>query len=94
MTDLVGYVKLTRCLLGNFSCPLVDCRFSLKSTLLFRKTLSEIPFECQTIWGQNGADLGPKCTNRLSADDSSRQRVKQNFKKEMSLNGIKSSDVI
>ena len=36
----------------------------------FKKILSPIPLECQTVWIQmrTGPDLGPNCLQRLSAD--------------------------
>ena len=48
---------------------------------LFRKIISGIPTECQTVWIQIGPDilLGPICVQTvfqsLSADDTSRQKV-------------------
>ena len=39
----------------------------------FGKILSGIPSECQTFWIQ--ISLGPNCFQRLSADNTSRQRV-------------------
>ena len=44
----------------------------------FRKILSGIPSECQTVFDPDqarhfvGSDLGPNCLQRLSADDTSR----------------------
>ena len=32
--------------------------------------------ECQTVWILIRPDLGPNCLKRLSADDTSKQRVK------------------
>ena len=56
-------------MLGNFSC------FCLLLTL-FKKilsaTLSEYPDQ---DWRSFGPDLGPNCLQKLSADDTSRQRV-------------------
>ena len=49
---------------------------------LFRKIISEISSECQTVLIQIRpnffvrSDLGPNCLQRLSADDTSRQRAK------------------
>ena len=48
---------------------------------LFRKILSGLPLECQTVWitdqaRQNvGPDLCPNCLQRLSADDQSRELI-------------------
>ena len=45
----------------------------------FKKILSEIPSECQTVLDPDqalqfvGPDLGPNCLPRLSADDTGRQ---------------------
>ena len=44
----------------------------------FGKILSGIPFECQTFWIQ--ISLGPNCFQRLSADNTSRQRVNSPIK--------------
>ena len=46
-----------------------------------KKNLSQIPSKCQTVWIQirpdvlSGPDRDPICLQRLSADDTSRQRV-------------------
>ena len=51
----------------------------------FEKILSGIPSECQTVWTLIrplrfvGADLGPNCLPRLTADDTGRQRVEVMF---------------
>ena len=47
---------------------------------LFRKILSGILSECQTVWIQirTDTDLGPNfCLQKLSADNTGRQRVKR-----------------
>ena len=51
--------------------------------IFFRKILSGIPSELQTVWIlimpnnlSAGPDLGPKCLHKLSADDTSKQKVK------------------
>ena len=57
--------------------------FFLKSVclLLFffsKKNLSGVSVECQAVWIEIipvGPDLGPNCLQRLSADDTSKQRV-------------------
>ena len=42
----------------------------------FSKNLSEMLIQCQTLWIQiGGPDLGPKCLQRLTADDTSRQQI-------------------
>ena len=51
------------------------------SKLTSSNNFSEIPSECQTVWTLIrrfvGPDLGPNCLSRLSADDTDRQKVKQ-----------------
>ena len=42
---------------------------------LFRKILSEIQSESQTVLIPIRPDLGPNCLQMLSADDTSRERV-------------------
>ena len=44
------------CMLGNFAGFFVVCRFCSKS-FFFRKTLSGIPSECQTVWIQIRPDI-------------------------------------
>ena len=52
---------------------------------LFKIILSGIPSECQTVWIQirpdkNVApDLGQNCLQRLVADNTSRQRIKDDY---------------
>ena len=57
-----------------FCRPLIFFQFHF-----YEKIISEISSECQTVWIQNrlfvGPDLGPNCLQRLSSDDTSRQRV-------------------
>ena len=43
--------------------------------IFFFKKFPGIPSECQTVWTLIKPDLGPKCLQRLSAEDTSRQRV-------------------
>ena len=70
---------LTFCQLGNFSCFLSSDDFFSKSTLSknsFRNTIrvsnSLDPDQARHLVGP---DLGPNCLQRLSAVDTSRQRV-------------------
>ena len=69
---------LTLCLLGNFACFLSSADFFQNQ--LIGKLLSGIPSECQTVWIQIrpdlGPDLGPYCLQKLSANETNRQRVK------------------
>ena len=75
---------LTLCLLGNFASLFVVCEFFYTiSTFLknyFRKTIKEWnnldPDQAKCFVGP---DLGPDCLQWLSADDTSRQRVKIDF---------------
>ena len=53
-------MDLTHCLLGNFSCVLPSADFFQNH---------------QSIKHFVGPDLGPNCLQRLSADDTIRQRV-------------------
>ena len=70
----------TLCLLGNFACFFVVCCFISKSTFsnkyscrtTIRKSNSLDPTQAQR---NVGPDLGPNCLQKLSADDTSRQRV-------------------
>ena len=68
----------TLCVLGNFSCSFVICRFFQNQ--FCQKTFSGIPPECQTVWIQIrpdivGPDLDPKCLQKLSADSTDRQNL-------------------
>ena len=64
--------------LGNFSCFLSSADFF--QNLLFRKILLGISSECQRGKDPDHAlhfvepDLGPNCLQRLSADDTRRQK--------------------
>ena len=58
--------------------------FFLKSTLFEKKSFrNTIPSDYQAVWDPDqarrfvGFDLGPNCLQRLSADDTRRQRVKR-----------------
>ena len=63
-------VSFTHCLQGNFSST------DFFQSQLFRKIISGILSECQTVWIQIrpdiyvGPDLGPNCLQRLSAAKS------------------------
>ena len=59
---------LTLCMLGNFACFLSSADFFQNQ--LFRKILSGIPSECQTVRIQVGSDLGPNCLQRLFASSA------------------------
>ena len=51
--------------------------------LCFQKNLSGISVECQAVWIDIilvGPDFGPNCLQRLSADDTNKQRVYGEFK--------------
>ena len=71
---------LTRCMLCNFQASVVVCCFFQNQH--FRNFHSGIPSECQTVWIQIksdvyvGPDLIPNYLQRLSADGTTRQRVK------------------
>ena len=89
-TEFIADAKCTHqlCLLGNFSCFLSSADFF--QNWLFWKILSGIPIECQTIWIQirpdilSGLiwfqnvrpDLVLNCLQKLSADNTRRQRSK------------------
>ena len=71
---------LLRCRMGNFSCFFVVCCFFSKSTFSknsFRNTItvskSLDPDQARHFVGP---DLGPNCLQRISADDTCKQRVK------------------
>ena len=49
-------------------------------TNFFKKILSELPSECQTVWIQIRPDILSNCFQRLSADDTSRQRVNNHWR--------------
>ena len=70
-------IHLTLCLLGNFACFFVVCRFFSKSTFLensFKNTIRvSNSLESDQARQIVQPDLGPNCLHRLSADDS-RQR--------------------
>ena len=69
---------------ANYVC------FAVVKIKNFPRILSGIPSECQTVWIQSGPthsldpdqarhkvgpDLGPDCLQRLSADNTNRQKV-------------------
>ena len=81
----VSKEKLNLCMLGNFSCFLSSADFFSKSTfskIFFRITIrvsnSLDPDQARHIVGP---DLGPNCLQRLSVDDTSRQRIKGEIKR-------------
>ena len=62
-------------MLGNFPFFLLSADFFLKSTFL--KIISGIRSECKTVWIQiRPKDMGPNCLQKLSVDNTSRQRGK------------------
>ena len=70
--------KLTLCLLFNFSCVFVFCRFFSKSTFsknyiknTIRVSYSLDPIQADFV----GPELGPNCLQRLSAEDTRKQRM-------------------
>ena len=72
-------MDVTLCMLGNFSCVLPSTIFQNKpfSEYSFRNTVREsnslVPDQAQPFVGP---DLGSKCLQWLSADDTSKQGVK------------------
>ena len=71
---------LTLCLLCNFASFLSSAEFFQNQ--LFRKIISGIPSECKTVWIQirsdkmSGLIWFQTVSKKLSADDTSKQRVK------------------
>ena len=67
-------------MLGNFSYVLSSAVFFQNH--LFRKIISGIQIRVSSSFDRDqgrhsvGPDLGPNCLQRLSADDTSKQRVK------------------
>ena len=77
----VDISQLTLCMLGNISCFLLSSDFFFsKSTLLKNSLMNTIivsnsldPDQARRyVW----PDLGPNCLQKLSADNTSRLRVK------------------
>ena len=77
--------RYTLCMQGNVVRSLLSADFSPKLTLLKNSLINTIS-ECQTVWIQIRSniffrpDLGPNCLQRLSADDTSRQRLTNTHK--------------
>ena len=72
---------LTLCLQGNFACFLLSAVFFKIKIFekFFQENIIRVSRSGPTFGGpdQNvGPDLGPNCLQRLSADDTSRKRVK------------------
>ena len=67
-------VVLNLCPLRSFPTFLSSAYFVFQNQL-FRKILSEIRLECQTVWIQVGPDLGPKCFQKLLTDDTRRKEL-------------------
>ena len=66
---------LTLCLLGNFACSFVVCWYFSKSTFSknsFRNTMS-----VSNSLDPDQGNLGTNCLQRLWADNTRRQRVKE-----------------
>ena len=85
MIGLITYALKAPQLLAYWKILYAFCRlliFFFFQNQLFRKAISEISPECQINWIQirldvlGGPDLGPNSLQRLTADDTSRQRVK------------------
>ena len=75
--------NLSLCLLGDFSC------FFCRLLKFFKINSFEVPFwntirlsnslDPDQVWQSLRPDLDPKCLQRLSADDTSRQKVDNIF---------------
>ena len=66
----------TLCLLGNFACIFVVYFFFQNDLFLKNSFRTAIRLSNSLDPDQSvGPDLGPNCFQRLSADDTSRQRV-------------------
>ena len=74
MSDLMEswHAWVYYCILGNFVC-LFSSAYIFKDQL-FQNIISGIPSECRDQ-ARRYADMGPNILLRLSADDTSRQRV-------------------
>ena len=79
MSHAMKKVVLNLCMLGNFACFFVVCRFfftltiskkSFRNTIRVSKRLD--PDQARSFVGP---DLGPNCLQRLSADDKSRHKL-------------------
>ena len=74
------YISLLLCLLGNFSYFFAVCGFFFFSKFFFPNFFSGIPSVSNSLDPDQARHfvepgLGPNCLQRLSADDTRRQRV-------------------
>ena len=74
-TEIIGLFDLFNLLPpGKFF--MLFCHLLIFFKINFFEEFFQEYHQCQTVWIQTRPDLGPNCLQRLSADNTRRQRVK------------------